>query len=360
MAIVKGEIESLKRLKSTLKEKGIYRFNSIADINDFLINFEREKAQYVEPIKEILENEISETSYYAFELKRDYEKMINKKLRALQGRSDFYDEKYINYKKKKSLEFLARVDRIVYLMFFKCLLLLLSIGIRVAPRVVGFQTKRKYKITKKRLDYLTSNRQEIVLKRGSKKLIELYRTKDVIDELYPLVAGAIGERLVERELSKLPDSYFLYNDFSVKFKNPVYYKDEKKRIFSIQIDHLVVSNAGIFVLETKNWSKKSIESLQLKSPVSQIKRASYGMYHQLNHVKKSITIGLKKHAWGKKEIPIRNIIVMIHGKPQEKFQFVQIKMLQELNKYISFFEPIFSDAEVLKITNHLDGMRQAS
>ena len=31
-------------------------------------------------------------------------------------------------------------------------------------------------------------------------------------------------------------------------------KTEKDRIFSIQIDHLLLSNSGIFIIETKNWS----------------------------------------------------------------------------------------------------------
>lgn len=43
MTIVKGEIESLKRIKDKLKNQGIQRFNSVGDIKSFEKNYENEK-----------------------------------------------------------------------------------------------------------------------------------------------------------------------------------------------------------------------------------------------------------------------------------------------------------------------------
>jgi hypothetical protein len=69
-------------------------------------------------------------------------------------------------------------------------------------------------------------------------------------------------------------------------------------------------------------------------------------------------LGVKVHHWGKKEIPIRNVIVMIGHKPRELFQYVTVKTLNELNNYIEHFEPIFDNEEVNNIASYLRGLQQ--
>ncbi|MDX5585446.1 MAG: nuclease-related domain-containing protein, partial [Aureibaculum sp.] len=160
--------------------------------------------------------------------------------------------------------------------------------------------------------------------------------------------GAVGESLVEKEIGKLSDDYTLINDYSLKFKPPIFNKKTNDRIYSIQLDHLLVSQAGIFILETKNWSKQSINSLDLRSPVDQIIRTSYALFVVANN-----KIHLDKHHWGAKQIPIRSIIVMIHAKPKEEFKYVKIKLLKELNSYIEYFDPILSRSEVESVANSL-------
>jgi len=59
------------------------------------------------------------------------------------------------------------------------------------------------------------------------------------------------------------------------------------------------------------------------------------------------------HHWGNKKIPLRNIVAMIHHKPKEKFQYVVIKKLRELNSYINHFEPLFNESEVHRIADYL-------
>ena len=84
-------------------------------------------------------------------------------------------------------------------------------------------------------------------------------------------------------MKKLSDDFILINDFSLKFNPPIFNRRENDRIFSIQIDHLLISKAGIFILETKNWSKKSIESLSLRSPIERIQRTSFALYVIINN-----------------------------------------------------------------------------
>ena len=68
-------------------------------------------------------------------------------------------------------------------------------------------------------------------------------------------------------------------------------------------------------------------------------------------------INLNSHHWGNKQIPIRNIIVMINEKPKEKFKYVKVKSVSELNGYITYFDPIFNDAEVKSISDYLRNFR---
>ena len=117
---------------------------------------------------------------------------------------------------------------------------------------------------------------------------------------------------------------------------------------SIQIDHLLISKAGIFIIETKNWSQSSVNSLSLRSPIEQIERANFALYI---YVSENIT--LHDHHWGEQQVPIRNLIVMINNKPKETFKYVKVKLLKEMNNYIKYFEPVLNDNQFNRIVSAL-------
>lgn len=56
------------------------------------------------------------------------------------------------------------------------------------------------------------------------------------------IKGTIGERKVSQKLKNLSDEYKIFNDVTIQ---------EDK--YSSQIDHIVISPYGIFVIETKNY-----------------------------------------------------------------------------------------------------------
>jgi hypothetical protein len=207
--------------------------------------------------------------------------------------------------------------------------------------------------TKNKLDGLINNKDRIISERCAQAYKDIDFTKKVIDGLYSLIAGAIGESAVVKELQQLSDNYILFNDYSRKFNTPIYNRKENDRILSIQVDHLLICNAGIFILETKNWSKQSINNYDLRSPVQQIMRTSYALFVLLNSDSKYNKVQLDRHHWGNKQIPIRNLIVMIHEKPKEVFKHVKVLSLKELVGYITYFDEIFSDAEVNSIADYL-------
>ena len=76
---------------------------------------------------------------------------------------------------------------------------------------------------------LTKNYEKVISTRCMESYKELDFTKEVVDGLYTLIAGAIGENSVVNELQKLPDNYYLINDFSVEFNPPIYNKKENDR-----------------------------------------------------------------------------------------------------------------------------------
>lgn len=65
----------------------------------------------------------------------------------------------------------------------------------------------------------------------------------LMDIMYPKFRGFMGEFWAKQELKKLPkDKYIVLNDIMVKQNNSTH-----------QIDHLIISKFGIFIIEMKNY-----------------------------------------------------------------------------------------------------------
>jgi len=327
--------------------------NSIGDINNFVKGYDSEYNEIPKIIEDALNNEIQDhqsslvkrqQSYET--LKADIEIEINLKIQKLEEES----QKAINKSKKSifhKIFFYLKIRSLINkkLNLTKNTDKILKKKTRVAENdVINIQRK---------LEEKTNNKKKIISDRCSQSRNELASTKNVVDELYTLIAGAIGENSVVNELQKLSDNYYLINDFSVKFNPPIYNKKEKDRIFSIQIDHLLVCQSGVFLLETKNWSKQSINNLDFRSPVEQILRTSYALFVLLNSDSKFNDIKLERHHWGSKKIPIKTIIVMTNEKPKVDFKHVKVLSLKELNGYIKYFDETFSADEVKRIFDYL-------
>ncbi|MBK7290418.1 MAG: NERD domain-containing protein [Chitinophagaceae bacterium] len=86
-------------------------------------------------------------------------------------------------------------------------------------------------------------------------MTELENKQRVIDEVKNSIYGALGEHKVVKELENLSDENILINDFALTFHPAIYNRQENDYIKSIQIDHLLVTPSGIFIIETKNWSE---------------------------------------------------------------------------------------------------------
>ena len=69
-------------------------------------------------------------------------------------------------------------------------------------------------------------------------------TSMVMKAYFPQIKGYIGEKRIHRVLEKLGEEYRIFNDMYVP----------KQDGQLTQVDHVVVSKYGVFVIETKNYS----------------------------------------------------------------------------------------------------------
>ena len=357
MTVVEGQIESLKRLKETLKRKGITRFSSLGDIDRFVRTFEAERRQLPALIEGALETELQGMHAALARQEQIYQELqatVGNELGQLAQKLEVEIAK-AGDKSRRSL-----IYGVLYFPVIKFL------SLRKSRQEKNFEAVLRTKtgdaassVAKLKLEIaeFSRNRSSIVSERCMKALQELDHTKEVVDGLQTLVAGAIGENSVVKTLQQLSDDFYLFNDLSLEFDPPIYNKNENDRIFSIQIDHLVVCRAGVFNLETKNWSRRSLANRDLRSPVKQILRSSFALFVLLNRDSEFGDIDLEQHHWGSKRIPIRNVVVMINEKPNVEFKHVKVLALAELNAYIQYFDQVFSAKEVESLVRYLKGRK---
>lgn len=357
MTVVHGQIESLKKIRKTLDSKGIERFNSTGEIRNFVKNYEREKEKIFYQIETDFDLELDILQLRGHELQKEYDSKKKRTVNRFVNRINWIIYQRESLSTQDSQIFFKKIINGLIIEFLGSIQKLLENNFEKIIKIITLRQRKLLYKTFREINNSNSKREEIISKRCLPKFQDLVRTKAIVEGLNPFVLGAIGENKVVKELQKLSDKNFLLNDFSLDFEPPIYNRKQNERISSIQIDHLLVNNSGIFILETKNWSKRSINNSGYRSPVEQIRRSSYALFLVLNSKRKNQDIGYNKHHWGDKKLPIRNVVVMINEKPKEYFKFVQIKKLDELNRYLSYFEPIFDDNEVVNIVEHLKSIQ---
>lgn len=348
MAIIYGTIESLKSLKSKLLEKGVTRFNSVRDIKIFISNYKKEKESILVDIVYNLEREYLETCENLKVKINNKTELINFATEKINIKINNVDKKIELYKNYNSSNLLVKTFLVVYLYFIerqknkfeKNKNEIINSSVRKITEVIE---RDKLFIKKYKTD-----KQNLIELRALPKIKELEYTRKVIINSKNLISGAIGENLVVKEIKKLSNEYILINDFQLNFSTPIYYKKYNQRIYYIQIDHLLICKSGVFIIETKNWSKSSVNSINLRSPVEQIERTNFALYIYISE-----NINLNTHHWGEQQIPIRNLIVMINNKPAIDFKYVKVKLLNEMNDYIKYFDPVLTDNQLKKIKDIL-------
>ena len=203
-------------------------------------------------------------------------------------------------------------------------------------------------------------------KNNSDKWVEQYASNEiqrqemilaVFKENRHLFYGAEGEERVLMELLKLPDTYTIISDYCLNFVSPIYDRRNDDRIYSIQIDHIVFGPTGIYLIETKNWSKSSTENIDLLSPVKQLQRHNFAMFVLLNQGVKEGRMEHFSNHWGDKKISPKNIVCMVSHRPQQEFQYVKILSLGEMVRHTSYGKQVYNECEVESLSDYLFKMQ---
>ena len=355
MCKVYNSIGSLTAIRSHLREHNINEFKSLNELIKFQSNYSVARQQIIldhshliEQEKNTLTQEITQLNDSIKTTKSDVEQKLQLELEQLKQQlgnlslthSNIF-QSFISYFKKANIKKKIRYNQA-------------NFDFRIS-----YSVQQSNDILTKKSDrhqYIISHFNDAVNESSLSQLQELERKKRVIDEINTLIYGALGEQKVVRELENLSDDYILINDFSYSFHPPIYNRQENDYIKSIQIDHLLISPSGIFLIETKNWSEHSLNNLSLRSPVKQIKRTNFALFKILAEFTSS-NITLNQHHWGIRKIPIKNLVVLTNQKPSEEFQYVKILTLGELLRYVKYFPPSFTKIETQNIANYLLALR---
>lgn len=152
-------------------------------------------------------------------------------------------------------------------------------------------------------------------------------------------SGAIAELDVISHLSRLSSEYIVFNNIYLTTDRYIHFNGNP--IQSAQIDHIVLSPAGVFVIETKRWSQRFVESGHYHDPFDQIQRSSYLCYDQLR-----IKFG---------KIRVRSVIACAGNLPEPpKNSYVKILPVSELVRYISWFRQTeIPQGRLLEVKNYL-------
>lgn len=352
MCKVYNEIGCLTEIKSRLRAHNIHEYKSLNEVIKFRDNYSSSRKQIVLNHELLIEQEkvtLSESIVQLEHAIKEQEIAVKEKHQKV---LDNLNSQLINMLSLNS----SGVNSIV--IYIKSLILKL----RIRYSKITVNTKIDYSLKQLTNDYgnkndryrhIVSRFEDAVRESSSPQLNELDRKKQVVDEINAFIYGALGEHKVVKELEKLSDDYILINDFTCEFNPPIYRRQQNDYIKSIQIDHILVAPSGVFLIEAKNWSKDSLNSLSLYSPVEQIKRTNFALYKLLNNEISNAGFMLNKHHWGDRKIPVKNLIVLINHKPIEEFQHVKVLTLNDLLKYVNYFKPCFSLDETHKIADYL-------
>ena len=353
MCKVHNSVGCLTTVKSHLQRNNIYDFNSLNEVLNFQKSFSTIRQQIIYSHEQLIEQEkstlVADISQLENTIKADkayFESCFLKDIEEIK-------QKIIDLSTLDNLNIVQRCINHVKQKLYKKKVQELEFNLdsNVNNSVRELLQQHIYKTN--RYNFITSNFTAAVNESCLKQVTELENKKRVIDEVNNSIYGAFGEQKVVKELENLSDENFLINDFTLTFHHAIYNRKENDYIKSIQIDHLLVTPAGIFLIETKNWSEKSLNSLDLRSPVLQVKRTSFALFTLLSRDIRNDRVKLNHHHWGDKLIPIRNLIVLTNSKPKEELQYVKILTVSELLSYVRYFKPIFTSIETQAIASYL-------
>ena len=153
-------------------------------------------------------------------------------------------------------------------------------------------------------------------------------------------AGAHGELDVLDKLSQLSEEYHVLCGLNMMLDHWVSYRG-KKNLRSAQMDFVVVSTKGVFVIEVKNWSTEYFRNNTHLNPYEQTDREGEVLWIFL----KSIL----------NDVHVTNVLLPIHANMEynPNYKTVFVSNLDTINSFIENRQDMISKNDVQRIVNYL-------
>ncbi len=158
----------------------------------------------------------------------------------------------------------------------------------------------------------------------------------------PLHPGTRGENKVIEELKKLDDRFHVLCGVRIGLPYYVKYKG-RKNLKSAQMDLVVVSTKGVYMIEVKNWSDNYVKNNTNLSPYEQTERAGRVLWIALQNVIE--------------DVGVTNVLLSIQGnmKYNEKYRSVFVSSLLRINQFLEKRQDKLSEKAVKKLVKDLKG-----
>lgn len=168
-----------------------------------------------------------------------------------------------------------------------------------------------------------------------RKVLKFHKNKN-----RQLKAGAKGENQVIECLSVLGDDYHVLCGVRIELPYWISYNG-KKNLRSAQMDFVIVSKKGVFVIEVKNWSDNFAKNHDGFSPHEQTDRAGRVLWFVL----KSLI----------RDIQVTNVLLSIHDniRYDRNYRMVFVSSLEKINGFLENRQDTLSEKEVEKIVDSL-------
>ena len=352
MAKIFGQPGSTKEFFHELHSQGVDSVNTLEDVARFKKNLSSAVDQIKSDKKIELEDNIKELEQGIGQLRIEYSDKLRQRKELLRDEKQNIELWFERYSKNS--------DKLLFRIFNWHKRRILQKRLNLLTNDFDKELKKpleKYvseaAVLQAEIDDKKTNTDQWIDRMSEKQINYIRHADSVISANQPVYYGAIGEERALAKFKQLPDSYAVINDFCKKFSRPVYDRKNDDRIYSIQVDHAVVGPTGIFIVETKNWSRESVNSLDLFSPVKQLLRSSFALFVWLNGAVGSYGLLSFDRHWGNQKISPKNIILMMNHKPNREYQYVKLCLLSEVNSYIKYGQKIFSEQQVNELTDFL-------
>ncbi|MDO8600494.1 MAG: nuclease-related domain-containing protein [bacterium] len=354
MATLLGEIDSLERLLADIRVFGL-DLNSLEDIILFRADWKKKIEPIKERGKEKLLKEITESEQHFIDLEREYQNKIKEREELLGA-----EKERVNLEITRHSNFQSNIFKKLYSVYKLTFLIRRK---KVLESDFDNEVKNPLKShisalssLKEKINFLKNNIDLVVTERTQSEINKIENAAAFLEQEKDLLAGAIGEKRAVDELKKLPDSYFVINNFRLKIHPALPRTKEdggQDYIKSVQIDHIVIGPPGVYVIETKNWSDDSMGNPNLFSPISQLQRSSYALFVYLQASIKSGYLRAFIYNWGVGKISLRNILLTMDRRPDDEYPHIKVLTLKEINNYIIYFKPVYSEEQAKELSGYL-------